>query len=226
MKFIILLAFLPMEPTTFCDVCYKTTLPTCVEEIIVDAQLEANTEYTWVIEDKFGRKYSKVETTDGDGLLTISVEDLPVGLFTAFSGSFTLIILNALGETVSFTYDELDYTCIQFSFFEQEGVLEALIPDPSVVVAPPGLVVPSETFIDQTPLLGSTYGLLIGAVDGLNTTFTVSQGKYKSGTLKVHRNGVLSTQGVTWTETTPTSGTFQFAVAPAVGNHISAEYET
>jgi hypothetical protein len=62
----------------------------------------------------------------------------------------------------------------------------------------------------------------------MNTTFTVAQGSYVSGTLCVYLNGQLQTQGsgVTddWVETVPGSGTFDFAIAPDVSDEITVVY--
>lgn len=83
------------------------------------------------------------------------------------------------------------------------------------------------TQIDQTPDNG-TYGLLVGAVNGSNTTFTVSEGVYLTGKLTVYLNGVLQEQGATkdWVETTPTLGIFDFITAPATNDVITAEYQS
>lgn len=81
-------------------------------------------------------------------------------------------------------------------------------------------------FIDQSGGTTDTYGVLAGAIDGGNTTYTVSNGVYTSGTLKVSLNGQLQTQGASedWTETIAASGTFDFAVAPVAGDEITVEY--
>lgn len=80
--------------------------------------------------------------------------------------------------------------------------------------------------IDQTPDNG-TYGLLAGAVDGVNALFTVSLGLYGTGKLQVYRNGVFQLQGAAddWQETTPGSGTFTFNTPPLVGDIISVVYQ-
>lgn len=82
-------------------------------------------------------------------------------------------------------------------------------------------------YIDQAGGTSDTYGVLGGARNGSNTVFTVSQAAYASGTLKVWRNGQLMTQGTgdDFTETTPASGTFTFAVAPASTDEITVEYQ-
>jgi hypothetical protein len=84
-----------------------------------------------------------------------------------------------------------------------------------------------EMFIDQTPDNG-TYDLLGGDVDGVNTTFTVSQGEYPTGKLVVALNGQILEQGATedFVETTPASGIFDFVVAPQVGDVVTAFYST
>lgn len=81
------------------------------------------------------------------------------------------------------------------------------------------------TFIDQTPL-GDSYGFLSGVVDGSNTTFVVSEGAYTSGTLEVTLDGLSETQGSPYdfVETDPTTGTFDFTIAPPIGSRIKAIY--
>jgi len=84
----------------------------------------------------------------------------------------------------------------------------------------------SIVYTDQSGGTSDTYGVLAGTIDGANTTFTVSQSKYISGSLTVYLNGQLQTQGSSedWTETTPGSGTFDFATAPIVGDEITVIY--
>jgi hypothetical protein len=81
-------------------------------------------------------------------------------------------------------------------------------------------------YIDQSGGTSDTYGVISGTIDGANTTFTVSQAVYNSGTLTVYLNGQLQTQGTAedWTETSSSAGTFDFITAPLVGDEISATY--
>lgn len=83
-------------------------------------------------------------------------------------------------------------------------------------------------YIDQSGGTAEAYGVLVGARNGTNKLFTVAQGKYATGTLTVYLNGQLQTQGSgkDWTETTPGSGTFTFAVAPESTDEIIAVYQT
>ncbi len=86
----------------------------------------------------------------------------------------------------------------------------------------------STKYIDQTGGTGDTYGTLGGTINGVNTTFTVSQSTYTSGTLVVYLNGVRQEQGSSegWTESTPGSGTFDFTTAPPSGSRVAVEYFT
>ena len=78
---------------------------------------------------------------------------------------------------------------------------------------------------DQTPA-GTGYSLLAGTVNGSNTVFTVSNGSYDTGSLRVFLNGQLQTigAGLDFTETSPASGTFTFAIAPPTGSIVTANY--
>ena len=81
--------------------------------------------------------------------------------------------------------------------------------------------------IDSTPDSG-TYGLLAGAVDGVNSTFTVSLLAYNAGKLLVSLNGLVQNQGALndYVEIDPTLGTFQFNTPPATNDIIVVEYQT
>jgi hypothetical protein len=209
-----------------CTECYEISLPACVDSILVKAGLLANANYTWVIEDKFGNKYSKLVTTDVAGFLTILLSDLPTGLLNPYAGTLTLTILNALGETVSFNYNSEVYECVSFSMFDSEGSLEAIIPDPADTITAPNATPDPAQYIDQTPSNGS-YGLLGGDVDGINTVFIVSQGAYISGYIEVYLNGILQQQGNPggdYTETNVANGTFTFNNAPPLGSVITSTY--
>ena len=81
-------------------------------------------------------------------------------------------------------------------------------------------------YIDQSGGTSDTYGALSGTINGANTTFTVSESEYATGTLKVYLNGQLQIQGTSedWDETTPGSGTFDFNTAPESGDEVTVEY--
>ena len=93
-----------------------------------------------------------------------------------------------------------------------------------VTISLPSAVLPA--YIDQSGGVNDTYGVLAGTINGVNTTFTTSQSVYDTGSLQVFLNGQLQTQGDSedWQETTPASGTFDFTVAPIVGDEIVVKY--
>lgn len=99
--------------TTTCTCCFTDYLVKCSETINVFAKLTAVTEYTWVITDKFNREYSGTFTTDVDGFWEIPVEELPAGLLTEFSGSFSLQVLDGGCKPIKFLIAQ-EYDCIAF----------------------------------------------------------------------------------------------------------------
>lgn len=71
----------------------------------------------------------------------------------------------------------------------------------------------------------AAYGTLTGAVNGVNTVYTCSQGVYLTGTVEVYWLGQLITDFV---ETTPGSGIITLGFAPksnAAGNEVVMKYE-
>jgi len=84
----------------------------------------------------------------------------------------------------------------------------------------------NQMHIDCSAGTSDTYGVLGGAVNGVNTTFTVSEAIYLSGSLKVYRNGQLQTQGSAedWHEHDPSTGVFHFATAPLSTDVIIVTY--
>ena len=85
----------------------------------------------------------------------------------------------------------------------------------------------NDLYIDQSGGASDSYGAISGAINGVNQVYTVSQGEYATGTLKVWFNGQLQTQGDTedWTETSAASGTFTLNFAPIIGDEITSEYQ-
>jgi hypothetical protein len=81
--------------------------------------------------------------------------------------------------------------------------------------------------VDQSGGTASSYPAITGAINGTNKIFTVSEGVYVSGSLKVYWNGQLQTQGTSedWVQLSPAAGTFEFIEAPEVGTVITAIYK-
>jgi len=63
-----------------------------------------------------------------------------------------------------------------------------------------------------------------GLVNSSNTSYTTSVG-YIANTLEVYINGVRQQNGVHFTETTPSSGTFTMSDAPTTGDNIIVSYQ-
>jgi hypothetical protein len=79
--------------------------------------------------------------------------------------------------------------------------------------------------IAQSGGAAGTYGTLAGAVDGVNTVYTVPDGEYESGSLLVFLRGLLRPQG-DWSETDPSAGTFTFSAAPKTSDVILVMYRS
>ncbi len=71
--------------------------------------------------------------------------------------------------------------------------------------------------VDSNVGVDSTYGVLVGTVDGTNTTFKVSAGIYQINTLRVWQQTSEFVETTGFTESDPTIGEFTFTTAPPVG---------
>lgn len=96
-----------------CSTCFTDYLAKCNLNVQVYAQLSPLSDYTWIITDKFGKKYSGLFTTDADGFWTIPVDQLPPGLLTEYSGLFTLEVQDSGCKPVKFKLAQ-EYSCIDF----------------------------------------------------------------------------------------------------------------
>jgi len=97
-----------------CCTCFTDYIAKCNTVLTVYAQLSPLTEYTWIITDKFQKKYSGQFTTDSDGFWSIPVDELPSGLLTEYSGLFTLEVQDSGCKPVKFKVAQ-EYTCIDFT---------------------------------------------------------------------------------------------------------------
>lgn len=96
-----------------CCTCFTDFLAKCNTEITVYAQLVPTTEYTWVITDKFSKKYQGDFITDAEGFWSIPVDELPPGLLTEYSGLFTLEVMDSGCKPIKFKVAQ-EFTCIDF----------------------------------------------------------------------------------------------------------------
>lgn len=215
-----------------CLACNKTRpLNSCSEEIVIGT-FQPDTNYYVYLEIIATGNIMRLEaTSENDGLLPINVENIDFNTTLEYMLWVTLQSATNQHDNETFTAsdgtDEVEgVTCLLLKF---EKVMDGdrcclCIGTQTIILIPTDMTVGENDFIDQTPQ-GGTYGLLAGLVDDSNALFTVSEGIYKSGTLRVFKNGVLQQNGISWTETTPGSGTFTFTSAPFTGDIITAIYQ-
>lgn len=99
-----------------CLCCYEDFLVKCGENIQVFAKMTPDTQYFWIITDKFDRQYQGRVTTDEDGFCVILTGDLPAGLLTEFSGSFKLQFFEETNSCAPVTFTIAQQTdCINFT---------------------------------------------------------------------------------------------------------------
>lgn len=104
-----------------CEQCYRTSLPECIETLIIKAHLEATTDYQVFIQHITGTIYKLDVTSNGDGELEIDLTDAiyPEGLFNKNAGAFKLWVeLESDGSDVAITITEGEFSCIDFDLFE------------------------------------------------------------------------------------------------------------
>lgn len=97
-----------------CCTCFTDYIAKCNTELTVYAQLAPLTDYTWIITDKFLKKYSGQFTTDADGFWSIPVDELPPGLLTEYSGLFTLEVQDTGCKPIKMKIAQ-EYSCIDFT---------------------------------------------------------------------------------------------------------------
>ena len=100
-----------------CPTCFEITLNECADFIVIEGGFIVFEDYVIIITDKFGHEYRLNLTAGYDGELTIDVTDLPDGLFTAYSGVFTVKVYESDGCTpADITICEEVYTCLKLTF--------------------------------------------------------------------------------------------------------------
>lgn len=83
-----------------------------------------------------------------------------------------------------------------------------------------------KSYVDTTANTSGKWGSLIGAINGTNKLFSVSQGSYRAGTLEVILNGQDLIVGASndYVETSPSAGTFTMVLTPVAGDVIKVKY--
>ena len=105
-----------------CTSCYAVTLLSCTEKINVEAGLQAATDYTYRITDKFGNRFNQVVTTDEEGTFSIEPKNHLPGLFTPYSGAFKVEVFKEGNcEPGTMTFWDEEYKCILIDFANGEA---------------------------------------------------------------------------------------------------------
>lgn len=74
-----------------CDDVWYQSLPACTTGFTVTSeQFEQNTDYYWIITDKFGHLYSDVAETDEFKTFEIPASAFPIGFFNEYAGQMIL----------------------------------------------------------------------------------------------------------------------------------------
>lgn len=97
-----------------CPSCYQDYISNCPVSLSINAGLTLDTEYVAWLVDKFGMNYEIDFTADGDGIGVLDLSTLPDGLFTPYSGFFTLKVLDDSAVIQDLTINGTTYNCIEF----------------------------------------------------------------------------------------------------------------
>ena len=90
----------------------------CDNSFTFPIALVPNTDYAYLLTDKFGNKYKDTFTSNSDGSLTINRSDFQEFTFTSASGNFTLSIKEHINScnNINFVYCDAEFDSITFSF--------------------------------------------------------------------------------------------------------------
>ena len=90
----------------------------CEDSFTFPISLTPNTDYAYLLTDKFGNKYKNTFTSNSDGSLTINKSDFQEFTFTSASGNFTLSIKEHMNScnNINFVYCDAEFESITFSF--------------------------------------------------------------------------------------------------------------
>lgn len=182
-----------------CACCYKIILAECPDAITLQAGLQANTLYYYVITDKFGNQYGKQVESDGDGYITIDADDFPKGYFMNFSGQFELKIypdeaaVLEEGTEIDLTLCEQTYSCVIIEFSEDDETYGSVIPDCDQAQTP--------IADDEIPFPSSK--TFCDAVDDCMKVPTAN-GSYVLKILNGVKSWIAATAGATWGSITGT----------------------
>lgn len=101
-----------------CDDVLFVKFSECEDSFTFPISLTPNTDYAYLLTDKFGNKYKDTFTSNSDGSLTINKSDFQDFTFTSASGNFTLSIKEHMNScnNIKFVYCDAEFESITFSF--------------------------------------------------------------------------------------------------------------
>ena len=101
-----------------CDDVLFVKFSECEDSFTFPISLTPNTDYAYLLTDKFGNKYKNTFTSNSDGSLTINKSDFQEFTFTRASGNFTLSIKEHMNScnNINFAYCDAEFESITFSF--------------------------------------------------------------------------------------------------------------
>ncbi len=105
------------NPISFCDSCYPTSFPEC-ENLTFVAGLTPSTNYTAIVTNHFGQKYTQDVTTDTGGAFELDYTLFPEGFFNPYSGFFTLEVQTVAGIPATMTIMYSTYDCVSFDIYQ------------------------------------------------------------------------------------------------------------
>lgn len=80
-----------------CGYVYCASIPECPTDNVIKVLSKLDeTDYMWVITDKFGHQYKDIIEADGNGDFEIDITKLPPQLLTRHSGQFKLQVFKAV----------------------------------------------------------------------------------------------------------------------------------
>ena len=170
---------------------------------------------TWGIVDKVWAKisYSKGVESSGERDSTLGRATIKIRHRDDVSNKMRI----SFGSRVFDIEDSFDVTGRGQYLLLSVSIADGSPATEATIIAPAGV----STFTDITGA-HDYYSLLSGDVDGVNTTFTVSAGKYKAGSLRVNWGGVTQYQII---ETDPSAGIFDLEFSPTASTRLMANYE-
>lgn len=107
-----------------CRVNY-ISIPECVDTFTIPTGLEPayGTVYTLVVTDRFNHKYSVDAEIDDEGVLTVTTDDFPIGLFTRYSGVSMFMIMDGCDKQ-DLVMCDIEYGHYAITFYKENTEMQ------------------------------------------------------------------------------------------------------